>query len=134
MSRLAVCLMLMLLVGCGPPAPAGPTAAPAAAPTAGPSQAQKAAAAGAAASPAAARPAAAPADWESRWDALVAAAQQEGKLVVSGPPTPETRTLLPARFKERFGIEMEYLAPGSTSDLLVRLEAERKSNLFTVDA
>jgi len=68
------------------------------------------------------------------WDALVAAAKQEGKLVLAGPPTPETRANLPKRFKERFGIEMEYIAPGSTSDLLVKMEAERKSGLYTIDA
>jgi iron(III) transport system substrate-binding protein len=68
------------------------------------------------------------------WEALVAAAKQEGKLVVAGPPTPETRVNLPKAFKERFGIEMEYIAPGSTSDLLVKLEAERKAGLYTIDA
>jgi iron(III) transport system substrate-binding protein len=68
------------------------------------------------------------------WKALVADAQKEGKVVVSGPPTTETRQNLPAAFKERFGIDMEYIALGSTADLLVKIEAERKAGLYTLDA
>src|ERR1044071_8506970 len=41
------------------------------------------------------------------WDQMVAAAQSEGKVVVSGPPAPDARTKLPAAFKARFNIEME---------------------------
>ena len=40
----------------------------------------------------AARPAEAAADWEQAWSSLVEAARREGRVVVSGPPTPETRT------------------------------------------
>jgi iron(III) transport system substrate-binding protein len=68
------------------------------------------------------------------WTALIAAARQEGKVVIAGPPTPETRANLPKVFKDRFGVEMEYIAPGSTSDLLVKMEAERKAGLYTIDA
>ena len=59
------------------------------------------------------------------WDQLVAAAQKEGKVVVSGPPDPDARTRLPAAFKQRFNIEMEYLA-GNSSQLASRI-AERAS-------
>ena len=68
------------------------------------------------------------------WDELVARARQEGSLVISGPPTPSTRQELPAVFKNRFGIEVEYFAPGSTTSLLTRLIAERSAGLYTVDA
>ena len=54
-------------------------------------------------------------------------------MVVSGPPTPTVRTELPAAFKQRFDVELEYLG-GNTSDLMTRLEAERASGQFTVDA
>jgi iron(III) transport system substrate-binding protein len=72
-------------------------------------------------------------NWEQQWKQLIAAAQQEGKVVVSGPPTPETRKVVPEVFKERFGFEMEYFAPGSTTDLLNRMEGERAAGLYTVD-
>lgn len=65
-------------------------------------------------------------------DALIAAAKAEGKLVISGPPTPETRASLPKAFKDRFGIDIEYLS-GSTGTLLVKVESERKAGLYTLD-
>src|SRR5262245_13261716 len=49
-----------------------------------------------------------PSGWQQRWDTLVAAARQEGSLVLHGPPTPETRQQLPAAFQQRFGIPVEY--------------------------
>jgi iron(III) transport system substrate-binding protein len=71
--------------------------------------------------------------WERSWRELVEAARSEGRVVVSGPPTPTVRTELPAAFKHRFDVELEYLG-GNTSDLMTRLEAERASGQFTVDA
>ena len=81
----------------------------------------------------AARPAEATAGWEREWNALVEAARREGRVVVSGPPTPETRTELSAAFRNRFGIEVEYFAPGSTTVLVTRLIAERAAGQYTVD-
>src|SRR5438045_265947 len=37
-----------------------------------------------------------PAGWEGQWNALVEAAKAEGLLLMSGPPTPEMRTDVPA--------------------------------------
>src|SRR5918911_1626869 len=48
-------------------------------------------------------------DWEPAWNALVQAARREGKVVVKGPPTGAVRTALPAAFKERFGVDVEYI-------------------------
>ena len=75
----------------------------------------------------------APAGWEARWNALVEAAQREGRITVSGPPTPEVRTELPAAFKRRFGIDMEYLG-GRTTELMAKLKAERGADQYTIDA
>ena len=66
------------------------------------------------------------------WDQLVAAAQKEGKVVVSGPPAPDARTKLPEAFKNRFSIDMEYLA-GNSSQLASRIESERAANQYTID-
>jgi iron(III) transport system substrate-binding protein len=98
-----------------PVAPAVPTAS--AAPPAAPAP-----------SPAGAVP-----DWEPAWNALVEAARREGRVVVSGPPTPDTRTEIIATFRGRFGVEVEYFAPGSTSTLVTRLVAERAAEQYTVD-
>jgi iron(III) transport system substrate-binding protein len=66
------------------------------------------------------------------WDQLVSAAQKEGKVVVSGPPAPDARTKLPEAFKQRFNIEMEYLA-GNSSQLASRIESERAAGQYTID-
>jgi iron(III) transport system substrate-binding protein len=71
--------------------------------------------------------------WQAEWDALVEAAKREGSLVVSGPPTADVRTQLPAAFKRRFGIDLEYLG-GRTGDLITRLQAERAAGQYTLDA
>jgi iron(III) transport system substrate-binding protein len=98
-----------LLAGCQPPPqPAGPAAARSVA-------------------------AASPAGWEQQWNDLITKAKQEGELVISGPPSGTTRTDLPAAFRNRFGIEMTYLAV-NTSDLISKLVAERAAGTYTVDA
>jgi len=66
------------------------------------------------------------------WDGLVAAAKRAGRVVVIGPPHSEVRRALPAGFKARYGITVEYLG-GSTSETAARLRAERSSGLYTVD-
>jgi iron(III) transport system substrate-binding protein len=79
-----------------------------------------------------AQPAQPASDWEKQWQELIEAARKEGKVVMSGPPTPEVRTQVPARFKERFGVEIEYLG-GRRGDLVVRLASERAAGVYTVD-
>ena len=68
----------------------------------------------------------------AQWDQLVAAAQKEGKIVVSGPPAPDARTKLPDAFKQRFNIDMDYLA-GNSSQLASRIESERAAGQYTID-
>ena len=83
--------------------------------------------------PATAAPAQVAAASSAAWDQLVAAGQKEGKVVVSGPPAPDTRSQLPAAFKQRFNIDMEYLA-GNSSQLASRIESERAAGQYTMDA
>jgi len=113
-----------LFAACGSPsAPSSTGAAGSGAPTVG--RAPEAAASG---------PATA-AGWERQWDELIAAARQEGKLVIGAPPAPDLRLALPSRFKERFGIEMEYLAfPPNQGEFISRIIRERDAGLVTVDA
>jgi hypothetical protein len=42
------------------------------------------------------------------WDELAAAAKAEGKVIVAGPPDTVVRQKIPAAFKARFGIAVEY--------------------------
>ena len=98
-------LLGVALGACAPSSPAAPTGATAPAQTGG--------------APAA-------------WDQMVVAAQKEGKVVVSGPPAPDARSRLPEAFKQRFNIELEYLA-GNSSQLASRIESERAAGQYSID-
>jgi hypothetical protein len=121
LQRAAVGAGGLLLAGCQPQTP--PAAArPPQPPGAGGSQPAPAAGAGAG------QP-----GWQEAWDALVAAAKQEGALVLHGPPSAETRQQVPAAFTQRFGIPVEYIALRS-SELAPRMVAEKQAGLVTIDA
>ena len=66
------------------------------------------------------------------WDDLLAAAKAEGKVTVTGAPDAGTRQNLPAAFKQRFGIELEYLADATA--VTARLQAERAAGQYNLDA
>lgn len=72
------------------------------------------------------------ANWENEWNRILTLAKKEGRVVVSGPPNPSARTEIPAKFKERFGITVEYVGGGSSS-LASRLKLEQQAGVFTVD-
>lgn len=72
------------------------------------------------------------ADWKKTWDPILAAAQKEGKVIVSGPPSAELRQDMPAAFKQRYGITLEYLG-GRGSETATKLRAERQAGALTVD-
>jgi iron(III) transport system substrate-binding protein len=70
---------------------------------------------------------------QTQWDTLVAAAQKEGKVVILAPPDRQVRQVLPTLFKQRFGIEMDYLG-GRSAESASKLRAERDAGVYTVDA
>lgn len=49
-------------------------------------------------------------DFEADWKALIAAARKEGKVVLNSVPGAEMRQKLPAAFKEKFGVELEFVS------------------------
>jgi iron(III) transport system substrate-binding protein len=71
--------------------------------------------------------------WETKWNQLVAAAKQEGKIVFAGAPDPLLRKHIPEKFSARFGIRVEYLG-GRSSDMAAKLQIERASGIYSVDA
>jgi iron(III) transport system substrate-binding protein len=73
-------------------------------------------------------------DWQKSWNETLAAAKKEGKVVVTGPPDAQVRKVLPAAFKARYGITLEYLG-GRSSEMAAKLRAERGAGagLYTVD-
>src|SRR5262245_54797414 len=71
-------------------------------------------------------------DSQDRLASLMAAARQEGKVVVLGPPDAEVRRQLPAAFKARFGVTVEYLG-GRSTEAGPKLRAERAAGVYTAD-
>jgi|RhiMetdeSRZDD1v2_1073273.scaffolds.fasta_scaffold517064_2 iron(III) transport system substrate-binding protein len=72
-------------------------------------------------------------DWRKTWDDTLAAAKSEGKVVIMGSPDPVMRKEIVPKFKERFGITLEFIA-GSSGPLAERVRLERSSGIYSVDA
>lgn len=66
------------------------------------------------------------------WDGMVAAAQKESQVVVSGPPDPDADTKIPDAFKQAYGIDVQYLS-GNSSQLAARIQSERAAGQYTID-
>lgn len=71
-------------------------------------------------------------DWKVRWDKLVTNAQKEGKVVIIAPPDPQVRAALPAAFKAKYGITVEYLG-GRSAETSARMRTEHQAGIHTVD-
>ena len=65
--------------------------------------------------------------------AVVEAAKKEGKVVVAGSPDPVMRNDIIPKFTARFGIPIEFIA-GRSSQIVSRVETERASGIFSIDA
>jgi iron(III) transport system substrate-binding protein len=113
----AVLVLAMMAFGlgsaCAPAAPAPPAAAPA------PAAAQAA-------------PGAPRAAWEDEWDQALAAARQEGTVVVAGPPGPRYRDAALAFEKAFPGIALEFTG-GFGRDLIPRILGERRNGVYNWD-
>jgi hypothetical protein len=73
------------------------------------------------------------ANWQKQWADTLAAARKEGKVVVTGPPDAEVRKALPAAFKARYGIILEYLG-APASEMGSKMRIERSAGVYTLDA
>jgi iron(III) transport system substrate-binding protein len=70
--------------------------------------------------------------WERQWNEILAAARKEGKVVVLGSADPVVRRELPAKFKARFGVSVEYIG-GRGTDNYNRVSMERRAGAYTTD-
>jgi len=125
-----VLVLALALGGCGPTASSG-TAAPAAPPAAGTAASAPAAGApgsGSQGAASAGNRAAAPAGW----DEMVAAAKQEGRLVISAPANTIWREQLTAFQKDYPEIQVEYTG-GNSRDFWPRVAQERAGGQYLWD-
>jgi ABC-type Fe3+ transport system substrate-binding protein len=70
---------------------------------------------------------------QAKWDAIQKAAQAEGELNVTGPPSPPLRAQLAAAFKARHGISLNYFGD-TTGAIIARVDAEFKADKLSIDA
>jgi iron(III) transport system substrate-binding protein len=107
-ARSALLLASLLLAACAPAAPAAPTAAvPVSSST-----------------PAAGT--------NAEWDRVVAAAKQEGKVVVVGTTTDRLTSAVGSAFQAKFGIPVDYVGP-SSRERVPQIQTERQANQFNWD-
>src|SRR5581483_8303087 len=66
------------------------------------------------------------------WDEVLAAARQEGTVVIIGSPDPVMRNAIIPAFTARYGIQVAYVAGGS-GELVGKIRVERGSGLYSVD-
>jgi iron(III) transport system substrate-binding protein len=109
---LALAVLALSTVACAPAA--RPEAAPATAAAPAPAQA------------------AAREPWQDEWDRVLAAARQEGTVVVAGPPGPRYRDAAMAFEKAYPGIALEFVG-GFGRDHIPRILGERRNGVFAWD-
>jgi iron(III) transport system substrate-binding protein len=66
------------------------------------------------------------------WDRVVAAAKQEGKVVVVGTTTDRLTSAVSNAVQTRYGISVEYVGP-SSREKVPQIQAERQANQFNWD-
>jgi ABC-type Fe3+ transport system substrate-binding protein len=69
----------------------------------------------------------------AKWAGVQEKAKQEGQLVLAGPPFQGLRTALASAFKERYGIELNYLGLNA-GEVIARVDTESKAAKVTIDA
>jgi len=69
---------------------------------------------------------------EKEWNTIIEGAKKEGKVVVAGSPDPVMRNEIIPKFKERYGISIEFIA-GRSSEISARIKTERGSGIYSVD-
>lgn len=82
--------------------------------------------------PAATAPAPSLPDWESKWQRTVAAAKQEGTVLVYTSQGQGMRQEIGEAFGRKFGIKVEFVTLG-TSQLLNKTLMERRAGLYLAD-
>jgi ABC-type Fe3+ transport system substrate-binding protein len=71
-------------------------------------------------------------DFDSKWKDLIAAAQKEGKVVLNSVPGAEMRQKLPSVFKDKFGVELEFVSV-DTREAAQRAIREAAAGVLSTD-
>lgn len=69
----------------------------------------------------------------AKWAEVQKQAKEEGQLVLSGPPFQGLRTALSSAFKQRYGIDLNYLGMFA-GEAITRIDTESKAGKVSIDA
>jgi len=69
----------------------------------------------------------------AKWAEVQRKAKEEGQVVVAGPPFQGLRTALSAAFKQRYGIDLNYLGMFA-GEVITRVDTESKAGKVSIDA
>ncbi len=70
--------------------------------------------------------------WQEEWDKTRALAVTEGSLLISGSAGPALRDPLTRAFREKFGVNLEWLS-GRGDEVVQRILAEQRAGIHSVD-
>ncbi|MBI4334716.1 MAG: extracellular solute-binding protein [Chloroflexi bacterium] len=70
--------------------------------------------------------------WQEEWERILAGARKEGKAVVYTGMGPEERAALTPAFKDKFGIDLEFVV-GRGTEQVVKLATQRRAGLYLAD-
>ncbi len=73
------------------------------------------------------------AGWEEKWQTVLAAAKKEGQVTVYSQWGPETRNLLIKEFKDKYGINVEWLAFSRGPEITARVSMENRAGIYNAD-
>ncbi len=138
---LSLTVILLSLYACAPSVTPQPTAQPTqptqatqatVKPTAQPTQPAQATAKPTTPQPTVKSSPVATASPQSEWDRLVADAKKEGSVSIYAGPVGAARQAMMDAFRQKYGISLD-IVMARGSEVLARIDSERKANLFVVD-
>ena len=74
-----------------------------------------------------------PAGWEQKWATVLAAAKKEGQVTVYSQWGPETRNLLIKGFRDKYGIDVEWLSVSRGPEITAKVAKERSAGINSAD-
>lgn len=70
--------------------------------------------------------------WQQQWNDKLAAAKKEGKVVIYSSANPQTRTALAGAFKDKYGIEVQFVT-GIGAEIVTRFVTEWRTGIRLAD-
>lgn len=70
--------------------------------------------------------------WKDRWEKTLSTARKEGKVVVYGDMSAEVRETIGTKFREKYGLYIEFVA-GRSGEVTQKYQTETRAGLYAAD-